>query len=74
MQKTELPVTIFVVGLLCGGLLVWAFATPITPNIEDKDSTTLQKQAFDACLTAGGIPILNSNQDVERCQQIVNRR
>lgn len=61
----------YVVGLLIGGLLVWAFSGPVEPQIKPEEQT-FNKQAFDACLSAGGVPILDRYHNLTECQSVTN--
>lgn len=60
-----------ILGLLIGGLLVWAFSGPTSNEEEIIDENNYKKQAFDACLTNGGIPIVNRDNRLEQCQSVI---
>lgn len=53
-QKTVVG---FVVGLLIGGLLVWAFSGPPVEVNHESPALDGPTRAEDACIEQGGIPI-----------------
>ena len=67
-EVAQRQIVCFVVGLLVGGMLVWAVSGPSDTYIPPDTENTHNKKAFDACLSAGGIPINDRYNKLENCQ------
>ncbi len=67
-ENAERNMICFIVGLLIGGMLVWALSGPAEDVPTVQTENTFNKQSFDACLSAGGVPIMSRAQQLEHCQ------
>lgn len=58
----------FAIGLLLGGMLIWAFSGP------DENITVIENQgtvrAEDVCIEKGGIPIIGDRGNLVDCKKL----
>lgn len=64
------PLISFIVGLLVGGLLIWAFSVAPEQQPVTEQFVPRVDRAEDACLTQGGIPIYNDQEMLADCKKL----
>lgn len=62
----EKLIVCFIVGLLIGGLLVWALSGD-TNNLEQREKQLRHQEAIDACINQGGVPIIGNYDTMIHC-------
>lgn len=69
-NNPQRTVIAYVVGLLCGGLLVWAFSGDEQMAKEIKDEPNIREEVVQHCMKKGGVPILDGGNKLTDCKGI----